>query len=371
MNNYTVNVYNINTFDTTKVFSQDIMADNPQDALTAVFGQKGFIIRNITRIKKNGTTSAVYGYRPNVIVVGKGNISYRYRVEYHQDIEQQTDIDKLIAKLKITNTPYTTISLEKLTITNTPYITNHTYDIKTDMLIMYTMNDKTYLYIPDNITVIDHPSKWHFTSQAIFKNISQLYLTGGRNLTSIEGLTSLLQTGSSVDNPLKLIDITKLNTDKLVRMPYFFKQLVDVDIVGLDQIKLPNVKELEGTFFDFYNPLKNIDLSNADLNKVHNLHNFAFKSSVDTLKINVPNIKGAAYAFATTQIRVLDLCDTPIHNIIHNAHMFNPATKIDILKLSDTYNHVKLSWQEQTKFDTIMKSVPKDTKVYFGEKLIC
>lgn len=199
------------------------------------------------------------------------------------------------------------------------------------------------VYISSNKTIYANPESDYFMNN--FENIKEVDISN-LDTSKVVNMKYAFNGCSS----LKKINTDKLDTSNVENMSSIFANCTSLESVDLSKLNTKNVTDMSDMFFKCSN-LKSIDLSNLDTSNVENM-SYMFGDCNGLTKINLNDLNTKKVTnmmsmFANCKnLNEIDLIDLDTDNVTNTSYMFTGCLNLTKLDLSNfnTSNVTNMSY---------------------------
>ena len=199
------------------------------------------------------------------------------------------------------------------------------------------------VYISSNKTIYANPESDYFMNN--FENIKEVDISN-LDTSKVVNMKYAFNGCSS----LKKINTDKLDTSNVENMSSIFANCTSLESVDLSKLNTKNVTDMSDMFFKCSN-LKSIDLSNFDTSNVENMsYMFGECNGLTKINLNDLNTKKVTNMMAMftncKNLNEIDLIDLDTDNVENTSYMFSGCLNLTKLDLSNfnTYNVTNMSY---------------------------
>ena len=199
------------------------------------------------------------------------------------------------------------------------------------------------VYISSNKTIYANPESDYFMNN--FENIKEVDISN-LDTSKVVNMKYAFNGCSS----LKKINTDKLDTSNVENMSSIFANCTSLESVDLSKLNTKNVTDMSDMFFKCSN-LKSIDLSNFDTSNVENMsYMFGDCNGLTKINLNDLNTKKVTNMMAMftncKNLNEIDLIDLDTDNVENTSYMFSGCLNLTKLDLSNfnTYNVTNMSY---------------------------
>ena len=199
------------------------------------------------------------------------------------------------------------------------------------------------VYISSNKTIYANPESDYFMNN--FENIKEVDISN-LDTSKVVNMKYAFNGCSS----LKKINTDKLDTSNVENMSSIFANCTSLESVDLSKLNTKNVTDMSDMFFKCSN-LKSIDLSNFDTSNVENMsYMFGDCNGLTKINLNDLNTKKVTNMMAMftncKNLNEIDLIDLDTDNVENTSYMFSGCLNLTKLDLSNfnTSNVTNMSY---------------------------
>ena len=199
------------------------------------------------------------------------------------------------------------------------------------------------VYISSNKTIYANPESDYFMNN--FENIKEVDISN-LDTSKVVNMKYAFNGCSS----LKKINTDKLDTSNLENMSSIFANCTSLESVDLSKLNTKNVTDMSDMFFKCSN-LKSIDLSNFDTSNVENMsYMFGDCNGLTEINLNDLNTRKVTSMMAMftncKNLNEIDLTDLDTDNVENTSYMFSGCLNLTKLDLSNfnTSNVTNMSY---------------------------
>ena len=199
------------------------------------------------------------------------------------------------------------------------------------------------VYISSNKTIYANPESDYFMNN--FENIKEVDISN-LDTSKVVNMKYAFNGCSS----LKKINTDKLDTSNVENMSSIFANCSNLESIDLSKLNTKNVTDMSDMFFKCSN-LKSIDLSNFDTSNVENMsYMFGDCNGLTKINLNDLNTKKVTNMMAMftncKNLNEIDLIDLDTDNVENTSYMFSGCLNLTKLDLSNfnTYNVTNMSY---------------------------
>ena len=199
------------------------------------------------------------------------------------------------------------------------------------------------VYISSNKTIYANPESDYFMNN--FENIKEVDISN-LDTSKVVNMKYAFNGCSS----LKKINTDKLDTSNVENMSSIFANCTSLESVDLSKLNTKNVTDMSDMFFKCSN-LKSIDLSNFDTSNVENMsYMFGDCNGLTEINLNDLNTKKVTNMMSMftncKNLNEIDLIDLDTDNVENTSYMFSGCLNLTKLDLSNfnTYNVTNMSY---------------------------
>lgn len=199
------------------------------------------------------------------------------------------------------------------------------------------------VYISSNKTIYANPESDYFMNN--FENIKEVDISN-LDTSKVVNMKYAFNGCSS----LKKINTDKLDTSNVENMSSIFANCTSLESVDLSKLNTKNVTDMSDMFFKCSN-LKSIDLSNFDTSNVENMsYMFGDCNGLTEINLNDLNTRKVTSMMAMftncKNLNEIDLIDLDTDNVENTSYMFSGCLNLTKLDLSNfnTSNVINMSY---------------------------
>lgn len=188
------------------------------------------------------------------------------------------------------------------------------------------------VYISSNKTIYANPESNYFMND--FENIKEVDIS---NLDTSKVVN--MQYAFNGCSSLEKINTDKLDTSNVTNMSSIFANCTSLESVDLSKFNTKNVTDMSDMFFKCSN-LKSIDLSNLDTSNVENMsYMFGDCNGLTEINLNDLNTRKVTSMMAMftncKNLKEIDLIDLDTDSVINTSYMFSGCLNLSKLDLSN------------------------------------
>ena len=188
------------------------------------------------------------------------------------------------------------------------------------------------VYISSNKTIYANPESDYFMND--FENIKEVDIS---NLDTSKVVN--MQYAFNGCSSLEKINTDKLDTSNVENMSSIFANCTSLESVDLSKLNTKNVTDMSDMFFKCSN-LKSIDLSNFDTSNVENMsYMFGDCNGLTEINLNDLNTRKVTSMMAMftncKNLKEIDLIDLDTDSVINTSYMFSGCLNLSKLDLSN------------------------------------